>query len=227
VKPAVTRTTGPQPLHGVEYDKNDAVIVVQQHSWLFFDNSFHFHALHTWLFIFIRFAITKTFNIFVSVKNLICYSFKINIMSTYTQILYQIVFSTKNREHTLINPNRVDLYKYIWGLLKNKNCHLYRIGGVTDHIHIVTHLHPSISLASLVKDIKLASSDYIKSVHLFPDFHGWQNGYGGFTYSFKDKDHLIEYVKNQEEHHKIVTFRDELIELLHEHGIEFDEKYLL
>ncbi|HSO89110.1 MAG TPA: IS200/IS605 family transposase [Draconibacterium sp.] len=148
-------------------------------------------------------------------------------MSTYTQILYQIVFSTKNREQTLIKPYRDELYKYIWGVLKNKNCHLYRIGGVTDHVHIVTHIHPSISLASLVKDIKLASSGYIKSHNLFPDFNGWQNGYGGFTYSFKDKDKLIEYVKNQEEHHKIVTFRDELIELLKEHGIEFDEKYLL
>jgi hypothetical protein len=69
---------------------------------------------------------------------------------------------------------------------------------------------------SLVKDIKLASSDHIKSLNLFPDFNGWQNGYGGFTYSFKDKDHLIEYVKNQEEHHKSVTFKDELVELLKE-----------
>jgi putative transposase len=148
-------------------------------------------------------------------------------MSTYTQILYQIVFSTKNREQTLFKPNREELYKYIWGVLKNKNCHLYRIGGVADHIHIVTHIHPSISLASLVKDIKLSSSEHIKALKLFPDFAGWQNGYGGFTYSFKDKDRLIEYVKNQEEHHKIITFKDELIELLEEHGIAFDEKYLI
>jgi putative transposase len=148
-------------------------------------------------------------------------------MSTYTQILYQIVFSTKNREHTLESPNREELYKYIWGVLKNKNCHLYRIGGITDHVHIVTHIHPSISLALLVKDIKLASSEYIKTKQLFPHFTGWQVGYGGFTYAFKDKDHLIEYVKNQEEHHKTQTFDEELIELLKEYEIEFDEKYLL
>jgi REP element-mobilizing transposase RayT len=148
-------------------------------------------------------------------------------MSTYTQILYQIVFSTKNRVHSLTKPNREELYKYIWGILNNKNCHLFRIGGNTDHIHIVTHIHPSISLASLVKDIKMASSDHIKSLNLFPDFDGWQNGYGGFTYSFKEKDLLIEYVKNQEAHHKIKNSKDELIELLKEHGIEFDEKYLL
>jgi len=79
-------------------------------------------------------------------------------MSTYTQIFYQIVFTTKGREHALTKPNREELYKYIWGILKNKNCHLYRIGGITDHIHIVTSLHPFISLASLIKDIKLASS---------------------------------------------------------------------
>jgi hypothetical protein len=73
----------------------------------------------------------------------------------------------------------------------------------------------------------MASSDHIKSLNLFPDFDGWQNGYGGFTYSFKEKDLLIEYVKNQEAHHKIKNSKDELIELLKEHGIEFDEKYLL
>ena len=148
-------------------------------------------------------------------------------MSAYTQTLYQIVFSTKDREHTLTKPNREELYKYIWGVLKNKNCYLYRIGGVTDHIHIVTSLHPSISLASLIKDIKLASSEHIKALRLFPKFKAWQVGYGGFTYSFKDKDYLIEYVKNQEEHHATKTYIEELKELLKEHGIEFDERYLL
>ncbi|MCE5331467.1 MAG: IS200/IS605 family transposase [Bacteroidales bacterium] len=148
-------------------------------------------------------------------------------MSTYTQSLYQIVFSTKDREKTLIKDNREDLFRYIWGVLKNKDCHLYRIGGVEDHIHIVTHIHPSIAVSSLVKDIKLASSDYIKTQNLFPDFKAWQVGYASFTYSFSDKDKLIEYVKNQETHHHKKTFREELIELLNEHQVEFDEKYLL
>lgn len=148
-------------------------------------------------------------------------------MSTYTQILYQIVFSTKNREQTLSNPNRLELYKYISGILKNKNCHIYRINGVNDHLHIVTHLHPSIALSSLIKDIKLASSEYIKKVDLFQNFNGWQDGYGAFTYSIKEKDKLIEYVKNQEEHHKTRNFKEEYIKLLKEHEIEFNETYLL
>lgn len=148
-------------------------------------------------------------------------------MSTYTQILYQIVFSTKNRDATLTAVNRNELFKYIWGILKNKKCHLYRIGGVEDHLHIVTHLHPGVALASLVKDIKLASSEYIKTNNLFPEFSGWQDGYGAFTYSYEAKDRLIEYVKKQEEHHRKKSFREEYIELLKEHAIEFDEKFLL
>ena len=148
-------------------------------------------------------------------------------MSTYTQILYQIVFCTKNREQTLTKPNREELFKYISGILKNKNCHLYRINGVNDHLHIITHIHPSLSLSSLIKDIKLASSVHIKKLVLFSKFNGWKDGYGAFTYSIKEKDRLIEYVKNQEEHHKIKTFREEYIELLNEHQIMFDEKYLL
>ncbi len=148
-------------------------------------------------------------------------------MSTYTQIIYQIVFSTKHREQTLTKNNRDTLFKFIWGLLKNKQCHLYRINGVEDHLHIVTHLHPTVSLSSLVKDIKVSSSLYIKEQNLFKHFTNWQEGYGAFTYSIKEKDRLIEYVKNQEEHHSSKSFKEEYIELLKEHQIEFDEKYLL
>ncbi len=148
-------------------------------------------------------------------------------MSTYTQILYQIVFSTKNRERTLTAGTRKELFQYIWGILQNKKCHLYQINGVEDHIHILTHLHPSVSLAGLIKDIKLASSKYIKEKNLFPDFTGWQNGYGAFTYSIDRKDILINYIKNQEEHHRRKTYKEEYIELLKEHGVAYDEKYLL
>lgn len=147
-------------------------------------------------------------------------------MSTYTQILYQIVFSTKDRHQTLIESGQEILYRYIWGILEKQNCHLYRINGVEDHIHILTHLHPSVALAELVKDIKVASSGFIKQENIFPLFTGWQEGYGGFTYSISAKDNLIEYIKNQKEHHKKVSFRDEYISLLKEHGIAFDEKYL-
>jgi putative transposase len=147
-------------------------------------------------------------------------------MSTYTQILYQIVFSTKHRERTLIKKDRLELFQYIVGLLKNKRCHVYRINGVEDHLHILCFLHPSISLASLVKDIKLSTTKLIKEKDLFPNFGGWQDGYGAFTYDIKAKHNLIEYIKNQEEHHGEQTFEKEYLELLKEQQVDYDEKHL-
>ncbi len=137
-------------------------------------------------------------------------------MSTYTQILYQIVFSTKHRERTLIKESRTELYKYIWGILKNKRCYLFQIGGTEDHLHIITSIHPAVSLAALVKDVKLGSTSFIKEKKIFPQFSGWQDGYAAFTYSTEAKYNLIEYVKNQETHHQQKTFREELIAVLNQ-----------
>ena len=148
-------------------------------------------------------------------------------MSTYTQILYQIVFSTKNRERSLSKSNRGELFKYISGILSNKKCHLYCINGVEDHLHIITHIHPTIALSKLIKDVKLATSHYIKERSLFPNFNGWQNGYAAFTYSIDAKQNLIDYVMNQEEHHQNSTYKDELSKLLSQHYVQFDPKYLL
>jgi len=145
-------------------------------------------------------------------------------MSTYTQILYQIIFSTK--EKSLVEEMRPALYNYIWGILKNSKCHLYRINGIEDHIHILTHLHPSIALADLIKDVKVSTSKMIKEENLFPKFDGWQIGYGAFTYSIDAKDKLVKYLINQKEHHKKFSFEEEFRTILEEFKIEFDEKYL-
>ncbi|PQA97686.1 REP element-mobilizing transposase RayT [Chryseobacterium piscicola] len=147
-------------------------------------------------------------------------------MSTFRQIYYQIVFSTKHRKPVLVEAHEDQLYKYIWGIVKNKNCRLYRINGMPDHIHLFVDLHPSMSLSNFVKDIKIASNSWIKQSGLFPDFEEWQSGYGAFTYSEKDKDAVINYIKNQKDHHKHESFEDEYKNLLRANGIEFDEKYL-
>jgi putative transposase len=148
-------------------------------------------------------------------------------MSTYKQIFYQIIFGTKSRETTISESHCEELYKYIWGVIKNHNCALYRINGIEDHIHIFSDLHPSISLADYIKDIKVASSLWMKASSFFPDFKGWQDGYAAFTYSIKEKNTIIDYVKNQKEHHKTESFYDEYRRLLVENGVQFDEKYLL
>lgn len=149
------------------------------------------------------------------------------IMSSYRQITYQIIFRTKNSQKTLRSKHIETLFKYIWGIIKNKNCHLYRINGMEDHVHILTDLHPNIALADLVRDIKTASSIWLKESKHFPDFIGWANGYAALTYSPWDKDKLINYIKNQQEHHKTETFEAEYRKLLEEHNICIDERYFL
>lgn len=148
-------------------------------------------------------------------------------MSTYRQIYYQIVFSTKNRETSISEEYEQDLYKYIWGIVNNHKCKLYRINSMPDHIHIFSDLHPTICLSDYVKTIKVASSIWMKETGYFKEFTGWQEGYGAFTYSNRERDMIIDYVKNQKSHHQKETFYDEYKRLLMEHEIEFDEKYLL
>ncbi|MBU1010543.1 MAG: IS200/IS605 family transposase [Bacteroidetes bacterium] len=148
-------------------------------------------------------------------------------MSTYTQILYQLVFGPRAHQSCLKKNHREQLFRYMWGILENNKCHVYRINGVEDHLHIITHVHPTIALSQLISDLKLASSAFISEQHLFPGFDGWQEGYGAFTYSIKEKDRLIDYVINQEAHHEKTGFREEYRSLLKEHDITFDEKYLL
>lgn len=135
-------------------------------------------------------------------------------MATYTQILYHLVFSTKHREPVLAKLRRDELYRFIWGVLRHRNCHLYRIGGIEDHVHILTSLHPSMALADLIKEIKTASSAWIRGNDVFPGFTHWQDGYGAFTCSIHEKSVLIEYIRNQEEHHRHESSASEFERLL-------------
>jgi REP element-mobilizing transposase RayT len=118
------------------------------------------------------------------------------------------------------------LYEYITGTIKNKNSHLYRINGANDHLHILTDMHPSLALADFMREIKVSSSVWMKSSGLFPLFNGWADGYGSFTCSFMDMGRLIEYIKNQQEHHRKRTFEEEYRNLLLESGIKIDERFL-
>jgi putative transposase len=111
-------------------------------------------------------------------------------MGTYRQLFYQIFFSTKNRKPAINTTHEASLYKYIWGIIKNKRSTLYRINGIEDDIHIMSDLHPSICLSDYAKEIKVASSLWMKASGNFPAFEGWQDGYGAFTYSTREKKWL-------------------------------------
>jgi REP element-mobilizing transposase RayT len=148
-------------------------------------------------------------------------------MSTYTQFLYQLVFGSKDHNAFLSVKNKGILFAYIAGILMKKSCHSYIVGGAVNHIHIITHIHPTICPAYLIKDIKEASHEMIcRERSLFANFSGWQIGYSGFTYHISSKQPLIRYVMNQEEHHKTVSYKEELINMLKENDVDFKEEYL-
>ena len=149
-----------------------------------------------------------------------------NILSTYTRILYQIVFQTKHWEPTLFKPNRDRLFSFISGILMKKKCFVTQVGGYDNHIHIITSVHPNIAVSQLVKDIKLSASNFIKKESLFPCFEGWNEGFGAFTYSLDAIEQLKNYVCNQEIHHKKESPREEYLRQLKEFEIEFNEKYI-
>jgi putative transposase len=147
--------------------------------------------------------------------------------NTYTQILYHVVFSTKNRAAAIQLDRREDMYAYIWGIHKRLKCTLYRIGGVEDHVHLLTSLPPTMTLSSYIEKIKTGSTNWIRRERVYPQWPGWQDGYGAFTIAWADRLAVIEYIKNQPEHHRQVTWQDEYRALLEKAGVTFDERYLV
>ena len=146
-------------------------------------------------------------------------------MSAYRQILYHIVFRTKASEKTIELLHFNKLKNYISGIIANKKSISYKINGMENHIHILSDLHPSIALADYIKDIKVASSKWMKESGFFPNFKGWGIKYCALTYSYKERDTLIHYIANQQEHHKRESFHDEIVRFFKEEGIEMDEKW--
>ncbi len=94
-----------------------------------------------------------------------------------------------------------------------------------DHIHILSDLHPSIALADYMRDIKTSTSVWLKQQDGFQLFNGWADGYAALTYSYRDKEMLISYIKNQQNHHKNISFEEELRKLLESEGIQIDNRY--
>ena len=143
---------------------------------------------------------------------------------SYTQLIYHAVIRTKRSEHTLSLSHSDDLYRYIWAIIKNKDSVLYRVNGMEDHIHILFSLHPTIALSDFMRDLKAETSKMLKRTAGFEQFTAWGEGYAALTYSLKDKDTVVNYIKNQREHHKTVSFKEEYILFLKEMGMQLDER---
>jgi len=146
--------------------------------------------------------------------------------STLTNLLYHIVFSTKNREPILTAPIRENLYQYIGGIVRGEGGKLLEIGGIPNHVHLVTRFKSEPSVATMVKIIKSKSSKWLNEQRKRPGRFEWQRGYAAFTVSASQLEKLKAYVRNQQQHHRRKTFQEELRELLDKHGVEYDERYL-
>ena len=138
---------------------------------------------------------------------------------SYVVQLMHIVVCTKERKMVLNQDSKTELFKYIWGIITNYNCRLYRINGIGNHIHMLIGIHQSVSLMDLMREIKRSSSVWLKDSGKSPNFNGWSREYAAFSVSWTKKDKVIEYIKNQEVHHKQVSFDDEFKGLLEIHGV--------
>lgn len=147
---------------------------------------------------------------------------------SYIQSLHHIIIRTKYSENTLSIEYSEELYRYIWGYIKNKKSFLYRINGMPNHIHILASIHSTIALSDFVKELKTSTNSWLKTnKEKFPDFKSWGEKYAAFTIRYQEKDTVITYIKNQREHHKNESFKDEYRRLIVENGIEIDERYFL
>ena len=138
---------------------------------------------------------------------------------SYTRLLYHIIFRTKYSEQTIDNAHADDLYRYIWGIVKNKKGILYRINGMPDHLHLFVQLPASMSVADFLHDVKGNSSRWLMSNTLFPMFRGWASEYAAFSYSERDREMIVNYIIKQREHHQTESFRDEIIRTFNENGM--------
>ena len=143
-----------------------------------------------------------------------------------SNVIIHTVFSTKNRVPFLGDPGlRSETHRYLGGVAKTLKCQPLIVGGVTDHVHLLTTLARTVSVADFVKELKRVSCNWLQHDKGIDGFH-WQSGYGVFSVSESQVARVRGYIELQEEHHRRQTFQEELRELLRRHGIEFDERYL-
>jgi putative transposase len=144
---------------------------------------------------------------------------------SYTQLLYHLVFSTKNR-HPWLTDIRDRVHAYLGGGIHDEGGAALCVGGVGDHVHILARLRPDKAVSAVIGAIKAISSGWIHRE--FPDLaeFAWQTGYAAFAVSKSQEPRVRRYIETQEEHHHRQTFQEELIALLEAHGIDYDERYL-
>jgi putative transposase len=145
---------------------------------------------------------------------------------SYTNLVYHVVFSTKDRMPMLDHSVRSRLCDYLGSIVDDRGGSLVAANGVADHIHLLARLSQKQAVAEAVRDLKANSSRWLKQTFRETRAFGWQTGYGAFTVSESQIARVTTYIANQQAHHERVSFREEFVRLLKAHNVAFDERYL-
>ncbi len=145
---------------------------------------------------------------------------------THHQLLYHLVFSTKNRKPYLQPETREQVFEYLGGTIRGLSGVPIRIGGWIDHVHLLVKLKTTHRLADFMREVKASSSKHInESSGNFQKF-GWQDGYGAFTVGPSTLDAVVRYIEGQVRHHANESFQEEYLRMLEAAGVEYDERFL-
>ena len=145
---------------------------------------------------------------------------------SYTNLLYHIVFSTKERRPLITPEYEVRLYDYVGGTIRKVGGISLELNGTSDHIHLLAKLRPDCALSDVLRDLKANATGWMHDV--FPSLKNfsWQRGYGAFTVSQLNVAAVRHYIARQKEHHRNISFRDEFIQFLQENEIAYDERFI-
>ena len=146
--------------------------------------------------------------------------------NTYSQINIHCVFAVQGRENLILNSFRNELHKYMFGILKNDGAYPLAIGGWKDHVHVLFEMPPDLKISDLMRMLKSISSKFVNENNFLRTKFNWQAGYGAFSHSRSQRNDVMKYIMNQEEHHQKKSFKEEYIDLLKKFKIEYHEKYL-
>lgn len=146
--------------------------------------------------------------------------------NTYSQINIHCVFAVKGRGSVISNDLRPRLHEFISGIIRAKGCYPLAVGGWSDHVHVFFELPTNLSISDVIREAKSVSSKWINEYRLVHGHFAWQEGYGAFSHSKSQRDQVIGYIMNQEEHHRIKSFKEEFISMLNNSEVEFDARHL-
>ena len=143
-----------------------------------------------------------------------------------TRLYAHLVFSTKNRQAFFDETIRSRVHGYLASVIRDLESPWVVVGGVADHVHILFDMGKMVAPVKFVEQVKRESSKFVKTIDKKYARFYWQRGYGMFSVSPKDRDEAERYVRNQEEHHRQLTFQDEYRAMLRHYDVDYDEQYV-